>query len=130
MRWILHGREAAVAREALGVEAILTPPCIFSEWFSINNVQGGIRTTLTSTPQVRERGRVDFRGGRGVRSGGASDSGGGWGGVWRRRCEGGGVEMVGGVSSCHRGATNKLANLLWPAHSRCAGFASWGVYSL
>jgi hypothetical protein len=36
---------------ALDVEVILTPPCIFHQWFSIQNIQGRVRMTLMSTPR-------------------------------------------------------------------------------
>jgi hypothetical protein len=34
----------------VGVNIILTPPCVFHYWFSIQNIQGGIRMALTATP--------------------------------------------------------------------------------
>jgi hypothetical protein len=35
-----------VAGVALDVKVILTPPCIFHQWFSIQRIHGGIRMTL------------------------------------------------------------------------------------
>ena len=35
---------------AVGVNVILTPPCVLHEWFSIQNIQGGVELALTSTP--------------------------------------------------------------------------------
>jgi hypothetical protein len=41
----------ALVNIGLDVKAILTPPCIFHVWLSIQNIQGAIRMTLTSTPR-------------------------------------------------------------------------------
>jgi hypothetical protein len=41
---------ASAGRVALDVNVILTPPCIFHWRFSIQNMQGGVRMALTSTP--------------------------------------------------------------------------------
>ena len=38
---------------AVDVKVILIPPCIFHHRFSIQNIQGGVRMTLTSTPRRR-----------------------------------------------------------------------------
>jgi hypothetical protein len=45
----------AAAILALDVNVILTPACIFHSQFSVQNTQGGVRMTLTSTPR-RSRG--------------------------------------------------------------------------
>jgi hypothetical protein len=42
---------------ALDVKFILTPPCIFDLRFSIQNIQGGVRMALTSTPDRGANGR-------------------------------------------------------------------------
>ena len=36
-------------RSALDIKAILTPPCIFHQQYSIQNIQGGVRMTLAFT---------------------------------------------------------------------------------
>jgi hypothetical protein len=38
---------------AMDVTVLLTPPCIFLYWFFIQNKQGGVIMTLTSTPSAR-----------------------------------------------------------------------------
>ena len=35
---------------ALDAKAILAPLCIFHQWFSVQNIQGRMEMTLTSTP--------------------------------------------------------------------------------
>ena len=45
----VHPARGATAFLALDVKVILTPPCLFHQWFSIQNIQGGVRMTLAST---------------------------------------------------------------------------------
>jgi hypothetical protein len=45
-------RVAIVATAAPGVAVVLTPPCVFHRWFSIENVQGGVTMAFNVRAQA------------------------------------------------------------------------------
>jgi hypothetical protein len=49
------GRTRAGATLAMDVKAIRTPFFIFHQWFSIQNIQGGVIMILTSTSRLLRR---------------------------------------------------------------------------